>query len=124
MRGTVVQTGNGRSVWQPGARPRPELVESILACHGRGQGRALAPTLWGVVLGALIGLSMKASGLEQVLAQGRVEATELMLPHWVLLGLGAAFLHAVGAALLAGKYPKFLQFSSIQLLTLALVVAI
>nr|WP_175582270.1 hypothetical protein [Phaeobacter sp. HF9A] len=105
--------------WEPGARPRPELVEAVLKQHGRADRREIGPMLWGVTLGALLGLLLK--GLTGPVAGSEIGLIGQLAVMLGLAGLLASVILALVAALRAEQRPKLFQFAAINLLTLAIV---
>ena len=121
MSGKSFEAQVARLEWEPGARPRPELVESVLRHHGRDTRREFAPGVWGVVLGALIGLLLKGLTMESAAWGPGSGWVGLAVGAVAVLGLLGSIGFAAKAATLGRKSPKLLQFASINLLTLALV---
>lgn len=121
MSGKRFEAQVARLDWQPGARPRAELVDSVLQHHGRDSAREIAPAVWGVLVGALIGLLLKGMSLESAAWGPGSGLLGLGIGAVALSGLLASIFVAAKAARLGRKAPRLLQFASINLLTLALV---
>jgi len=110
-----------RMGWEPGARPRPELVDLILDHHGRGQRRQIGPTLWGVALGALVGVLLKGLGLAGSPWGPESGLTWNVIATVTALGLVCAIAAVVWGVMKARHRPMVMQFASINLLTLGIV---
>jgi len=110
-----------RMGWEPGARPRPELVDRILDHHGHDAGRDIGPSLLGVALGALLGLLLKGMGLDGSPWGAGTGFFGDLIGALALGGFAAAVLAAVLGAMRAKSNPELLQFASINLLTVLIV---
>lgn len=121
MSGKTFEGQLTRIGWEPGARPRPELVDDILDYHGRGGRRDIGPTLLGVAFGALLGLLLKGMALDGSPWGAGTGLFGDVIGAIALCGFLGAVLVAFLAALRAKTQPELLQFASINLLTLLIV---
>lgn len=121
MSGKTFEGQVARMGWEPGAQPRPELVDQILDYHGRGMRREIGPTLWGVACGALIGVLLKGIALEAAPWGPGTGTIGAVIAALALAGFAGTLTVAFWGAWRARTRPEILQFGSINLLTLLVV---
>ena len=122
MGGKTFQGQVDRMSWVPGAEPRPELVEAILSHHGQAaQRREIGPTLMAVAMGALIGLLLKGMALPGVAWGPETGVIGAVVGSVALLGFGASVAAAGLAFVIGRRHPLLLQWASVNLLTLVVV---
>ncbi|TNJ41652.1 hypothetical protein [Phaeobacter sp. B1627] len=125
MSGKTFQGQVDRMSWVPGAQPRPELVDAILSHHGKATPqREIAPTLMGVVMGALIGVLLKGMALPGVPWGPETGLIGLLVGSVALLGFGASVAAAGLAIVIGRRHPHLLQWASVNLLTVLIVVLV
>lgn len=105
--------------WQPSAVPTRQMIDSVLASRLPLQPRSAVLSLAGAVTGILIGVGVKGMGIA-----GSAWGPETGLAGTIGGGLAQVGLAAsVAAALLAAakgsKAPRLMQFASINLLMIS-----
>ncbi|KUP92489.1 hypothetical protein [Tritonibacter horizontis] len=123
MSGKTFEGQVARMGWVPGAEPRPELVEAILRHHGKPVAlRDITPTVLGVCVGALIGLLIKGLALATLPWGADGGWLGMLAGLMALLGGLMSVAGAVFAAMVSRRHPVLMQFASVNLLTLLIVI--
>lgn len=107
--------------WQPGAVPTREMIDSVLSSRGTLRPRSAVLSLAGAVAGLLIGV-----GLKGMVLPGSPWGPGTGLPGAIggslaLAGLAASVAAASYAAVKARQAPRLMQFASINLLMIMMV---
>jgi hypothetical protein len=105
-----------RLQWTPSAVPSREIVDSVLGARHKKRTRSLATTLAGAILGILIGFGLLGMSFQHSPWGPGSGTIGLILGSLSLLGLFASVCLAVFAAVHSAKRPRLMQFSSMNLL--------
>ncbi|MEP2715414.1 hypothetical protein [Pseudophaeobacter sp.] len=105
-----------RIQWTPGAVPTHEVIDSVLGGRGMAQARSVGATLLGAILGILIGFGLKGMILPGSPWGPDTGLAGLIGGGLASLGLLVSIGMAVFAALRSRKHPWLMQFASMNLL--------
>lgn len=105
-----------RLQWTPSAVPSREIVDSVLGARHKYRTRSIAATLAGAILGILIGFGLIGMSFPQSPWGPGSGTIGLIFGTLSLLGLGLSVCLSVYAACHSAKHPRLMQFSSMNLL--------
>jgi len=105
-----------RLQWTPSAVPSREIVDSVLGARHNQRTRSVAATLAGAILGILIGFGLVGMSFQQSPWGPGSGTTGLIFGSLSLLGLLLSVCLAGFAAFHSSKRPRLMQFSSMNLL--------
>ena len=105
--------------WKPGPVPTRQMVDSVLGSRMPYQPRSALLTFLGAVMGILIGVGLKGMVFSGVPWAAGAGWTGQAAGGLILSGLAVSVLLALCAAVRGNRSPNLMQFSSINLLMIA-----
>ncbi|APG46831.1 hypothetical protein [Phaeobacter porticola] len=106
--------------WQPQAGPSPQIVDSVMAERPSLAIRGVEYTLAGAILGILIGVGLKGIYTPSSPWGPGTGTMGLAIGSAALAGAGLSLVAAVVAALRYRQMPRLMQFSSMNLLIIVM----
>ncbi|MVO14375.1 hypothetical protein [Parasedimentitalea huanghaiensis] len=110
-----------RIQWQPSAVPTPEIVDGILNVRPMPDLRGAALTLFGAILGILIGVGLKGMVIPDTTWGPNSGLIGAIVGTLSLAGLGLSVPLAALGAYWHKRRPRLLQFSSMNLLMIVVI---
>ncbi|MGR3759263.1 hypothetical protein ACUXV3_03925 [Roseobacteraceae bacterium NS-SX3] len=108
-----------RIQWQPGVVPTREMVDRMMGQTPRLQPRGVELTLAGAILGIIIGIGLKGLGLPDSPWGPGTGLPGMIAAPLATAGLTGSILLALFAAVRHRSLPRLMQFASINLLMIA-----
>lgn len=105
-----------RLQYAPGAVPSHQVIDGVLGGRGLAQARSVGATLFGAILGILIGFGLKGMMLEGSPWGPGTGLAGMIGGGLSLLGLAVSMALAIYVALRSKKHPWLMQFASMNLL--------
>ncbi|MDE4131611.1 hypothetical protein PXK00_00695 [Phaeobacter sp. QD34_3] len=105
-----------RIEWKPSAVPTREIVDSVLGAENRLRPRSVLSTLAGAILGILIGFGLLGMASQQSPWGPESGTPGLILGTLSLGGLVVSVGLALYAACRSQSHPRLMQFASMNLL--------
>jgi hypothetical protein len=105
-----------RIQWTPGAVPTQEVIDSVLGGRGLEKARSVGATLLGAILGILIGFGLKGMALVGAPWGPDTGLVGLIGGSLSVFGLVVSVAMALLAALRSRQHPWLMQFASMNLL--------
>ncbi|MGR3623167.1 hypothetical protein [Pseudophaeobacter sp.] len=102
--------------WTPGVVPTHEVVDSVLGGRGLAQARSVGATLFGAILGILIGFGLKGMTLVGSPWGPDTGLIGMIGGGLSVSGLAVSVAMAGFAALRSRQHPWLMQFASMNLL--------
>ena len=105
-----------RMHWTPSAGPSREIVDSVLGARQRASARSVGVTLAGAIVGILIGFGLIGMSFDQSPWGPGSGAVGLVFGTLSLAGLALSVTLALFAAWKSKRFPRLMQFASMNLL--------
>lgn len=105
-----------RIQWAPGVVPTHEVIDSVLGGRTLSKARSVGATLFGAILGILIGFGLKGMTLEGSPWGPDTGLAGLVGASLSVTGLVASVIMALFVALRSKQHPWLMQFASMNLL--------
>lgn len=102
--------------WTPSAVPSREIVDSVLGARHKRRGRSVAATLAGAIVGILIGFGLIGMSFPQSPWGPGTGVTGLIFGMLSIAGLVVSVGLALFAAWRSSSHPRLMQFASMNLL--------
>lgn len=106
----------GRIDWRPSAAPTRQMIDNVLADRLPQQPRNAALSLAGAVTGILIGVGLKGMALPGSPWGPETGLAGAIGSSLALAGLAASLTAALVGALRSKQFPRLMQFASMNLL--------
>lgn len=102
--------------WQPTAEPTRQMIDSMLEARLSRQPRSVVLSLAAAIVGMLIGIGLKGMGLEGTAWGPGTGLAGVVGGALSLAGLAMSVTAALAAAWYGRRYPRLMQFASMNLL--------
>ncbi|MCD9146799.1 hypothetical protein [Pseudophaeobacter flagellatus] len=105
-----------RIQWVPGVVPTHDMIDSVLGGRGLAKARSVGATLFGAILGIMIGFGVKGITLAESPWGPDTGFPGLVGGGLSLAAMGVSIVLGLYVVLRSRRYPWLMQFSSMNLL--------